>query len=282
MRKKLRLPVVLFFVLFSLTAFGLILANISLDKSAKKVIPVIPIPTPFNPFPYKAPVIPSKRSYLTLLVGDSMTEALGVNANQLRLDLISLYPNNEFVNYNYGFGSTNILSLPQRLNTTTTYLGSTYPPILTQGFDLIIIESFAYNPLSQFPLEEGLRKHEETLDASIKELIRKHTESVIALMTPIAPNKETFAMGTVNLNTSQRKQWVEERIAYTQKHIEYAKQRNIPLINVYEKSLTKNGDGDLKYISPTDHIHPSKAGIRLITKTIADFIYQNRIFPVSP
>ena len=117
---------------------------------------IIPTPTPIatiNPFPYKIPSVQNKRSYLTVLVGDSMTDALGVNANQLRLDLISYYPTHEFVNYNYGFGSTNILSILDRLNTGSTYLGKTYPPILTQGFDLTIIESFAYNPLSQFPPE---------------------------------------------------------------------------------------------------------------------------------
>ncbi|HSX48907.1 MAG TPA: hypothetical protein VLE44_01460 [Candidatus Saccharimonadales bacterium] len=270
---------VLFFIFFVLAGTGLILINISLSKTSIKENITLPSATPFNPFPYKRPTIPSKRSYLTVLVGDSMTEALGVNANQLRLDLISLYPNNEFVNYNYGFGSTNILSVPDRLSIGSVYLGNPYPPILTQGFDLIIIESFAYNPLSQFPVSVGLQKDEETLDSIVKEIIIKHPESIIALMTPIAPNKETFAKGTVNLTPAQRNEWVSERLAYIQKHIDYAKARNLPLINVYEKSLTANGDGDPKYINQTDNIHPSVAGIQLICKTIADFIYQNQFFP---
>jgi hypothetical protein len=286
MRHKSGFSVILFFIFSSIALIGLLFVNITLNKILVKknvsVPTLLPTLTPFNPFPYQPPQIPSKHAYLTVLVGDSMTGALGGNANQLRLDLISLYPTHEFVNYNYGFGSTNILSLPERLNVGTNYLGKTYPPILPEVFDFIIIESFAYNPLSEYPLNEGLQKHEEILDASIKEIIKNHPNSVVALMTPIAPNKETFAKNVVTLTAAQREQWVQERIAYIQKHIEYARQRNIPLINVYEKSLTPNGDGDLKYINPDDHIHPSKAGIELISKTIADFIYQNQIFLTSP
>lgn len=282
MWRGLKLPVIVFLICLALAALGTVLLVTSPKNSAVgRIVTEIPPATPFDPFPYRAPAIPQKRSYLTVLIGDSMTEALGVNANQLRLDLIKLYPNNEFVNYNYGFGSTNILSLPARLSSGGTYLGKTYPPILTQGFDLIIIESFAYNPLSELGLEEGLQKHAEVLDASIKQLIKSHPESVIALMTPIAPNRATFAVGTVNLTPAQRQQWVTERLAYIQKHIDYAKEKNIPLINVYEKSLMKNGDGNPKYINQNDHIHPSKAGIELISQTIANFIFQNKIFPVS-
>src|SRR5258708_2456181 len=238
-----------------------------------------PIPTPFNPFPYKMPIIQPNRSYLTYIVGDSMVNALGLNANILRLDLIKLYQNNEFVNYNYGFSSTNIESLPDRLNKETTFEGTKYPPILTQGFDLIIFESFAYNPLSQYPLADGLKKHDEILDEAIKEIVMTHPNSIVALMTPIAPNKENFAKYTYKLSAEQRTQWVNERLAYIERYIEYAKERNLPLINVYEKSLTPDGDGDLKYINKDDYIHPSKEGIALMSQTIANFIYQNKIFP---
>jgi hypothetical protein len=239
----------------------------------------LPIPTIFNPFPYKKPVIPVKRSYITVLVGDSMVEALGVNANQLRLDLIAHYPSHEFVNYNYGFGSTNILTLSDRLTKETAYQNEEFPPILTQGFDLIIIESFAYNPLSEFPLEEGLTKYEEILDGSIKQIMLARPNSVIALMTPIAPNKENFAKGVIDLTPEKRLEWVKEREAYINKLISYVKEKNIPLINVYEKSLDANGDGDLKYIDSHDYIHPSKEGIKLISKTISGFIFENKIFP---
>ncbi|MDO8551227.1 MAG: hypothetical protein Q7S03_00900 [bacterium] len=241
------------------------------------VIPKAEVPK--NLFPYKRPSIPAKRAYLTFLVGDSIIAALGKNADQLRKDLIANYPAHEFVNYNYGFGSTNILTLPDRLNNQTTYLGETFPPINEQTFDLIIFESFAYNPLSQYPLEEGLKKQTEILDMSIKEVIEKHPNSVVAIMVPIAPSEKFFAKGIIDLTIEVRKQWVKERVAYIKNAIEFAQKNNIPLINVYEKSLTAEGTANLKYINPSDYIHPSNEGIKLISKTIADYIFQNQIFP---
>lgn len=245
----------------------------------KPVVTPVKVELPKNPFPYQRPTLPLKRAYITFLVGDSIVGALGENADLLRKDLIVNYPGHEFVNYNYGFGSTNILTVPDRLNKEATYLGKTFPAINGQSFDLIIFESFAYNPLSELPVAEGLKKQSEILDSSIKEIIEKHPNSVVAIMTPIAPSEEFFAKGVENLTPEVRKQWVEERVAYIKNAIEFAGKNNIPLINVYEKSLTPDGKADLKYIDPHDYIHPSVEGVKLISKTIADYILQNHIFP---
>lgn len=257
----------------------IIFVGLTIIKNGKfQVINPVAIPT-FNPFPYKIPQVPNKRSYLTFLVGDSIVAALGANDNGLRQDLIKYYPGHEFVNYNYGFPSTNIESLPERLNSNTVNQGTNYQSILSQGFDLIIIESFAYNPLSQYPLSEGLQKQTDILDQSVRQIIAKNPNAVIAIMTPIAPSKELFAKGVINLTQDQRTSWVNERISYINNAIDFAKSRSIPLINVYAKTLTPNGDGDLKYIDPYDYVHPSAAGIVLMNQTIADFIFQNHFFP---
>lgn len=255
--------------------------KIALQKPAttEQIKQVKPVETPKSIFPYQRPSVPFKKAYLTYLVGDSIVGALGKSANQLRLDTIADYPQHEFVNYNYGFGSTNILTVPDRLNKQTTYLGETFPAINDQPFDLIIFESFAYNPLSELPLAEGLKKQTEILDSSIKAVIQKHPNSVVAIMTPIAPSEEFFAKGTVDLTPEVRKQWVDERIAYIKNAIAFAEKNNVPLINVYGKSLTPDGKADLKYINPQDYIHPSAEGVKLISKTIADYIFQNHIFP---
>lgn len=254
-----------------------VLATLFFSKT-KEVAKVVTITEP-EPFPYHPPTINNKRAYITVLLGDSITEALGPNADGLRKKLISLYPNHEFVNYNYGYGSTNMLSAEKRINEETTHKGTSMPSIISQGFDLIIIESFAYNPLSEYPIEEGLKIYEEALDKNVKQIIKEKPQSVVALMTPIAPNKETYAKYTYNLSPEVRQKWVEEREKYIKKLIEYANKNNIPLINVYEKSLDENGDGNLKYIDPHDFIHPSAEGVMLINSVIAEFIYQNQIFP---
>ena len=253
------------------------------NKSSKTTyqIPVttIALPTPFVRFPYNPPTIARSRSYRTLIVGDSMVAAFGLNAEPLRQALLSYYPDHEFVNYNYGFPSTNILSLPDRLSTVTTSQGSTYESIISQGFDLIIIESFAYNPLSEMSLLEGLEKQNEVLENTVSELIKRRPESVIAFLTPIAPNKGNFAKNVYDISDAERLRWIEERVAYINNHIKFAKDKNIPLIDVYKQSLTENGDGDIKYINPDDNIHPSNEGVDLMVKTIAQFIYDNKIFP---
>lgn len=264
-------------LLFVLLGILLIIGGIQL-LNKPLVTQNSPQPSP-DLLPYQRPSIPQKRAYITFLVGDSIVAALGKNANLLREALIAHYPTHEFVNYNYGFGSTNILTVPDRLNSQTSYLGETFPPIQDQQFDLIIFESFAYNPLSELPLAEGLNKQIEILDKSIREIITRHPSSVVAVMTPIAPSEEFYAQGNRDLKPEIRKQWVEERLAYIKNAVEFAQKNNIPLINVYAKSLSPDGKVDLKYIDQSDYIHPSKEGVTLISKTIADFIFQNQIFP---
>jgi hypothetical protein len=236
-------------------------------------------PTPFEPFPYKIPKIPNDRSYRIMLVGDSIVGSLGENAPLLRQHLIELYLEHEFVNYNYGFGSTSIETLSQRLTQTTIYENQSFPPILSQGFDLIIIESFAYNPLSQEVQNEGIAKHINFLDESLRQIIEEKPKSVVAIMTPIAPSKKHFAEGVYDLSLLEREKWANERIAYIDAVISYAKEKQIPLINVYEKSLNINGEVNLNLINHDDFIHPSTEGIDLISKTISEFIYTNKIFP---
>ena len=134
-----RRTVLLICLLFlSFLALVLILVNSKKDSnenttsSLTSILKVAP-----DPYPYKIPPIPKKRSYLTLLAGDSMLASLGVNANPLRLKLISYYPDNEFVNYNYGFPSTNIETLPERLQSETLDRGTKYQAILNMNIDLI-------------------------------------------------------------------------------------------------------------------------------------------------
>jgi hypothetical protein len=234
-------------------------------------------PTPYQ-FPYKNPTIPKNRSYRIVIVGDSIVEALGPNANLLRLKLIEHYPDSEFVTYNYGYGSTNILSLPERLTQNTKFKTSENPPILKQGFELIILESFGYNPPSELSLSVGLQKQYEVLDKSVRLILSEKPNVALAFMTPIAMDSVNFAKGTYDLSKEQRKNWVEERISYINNHKKFAKEKGIPVIDVYSASLSKKGTVDPSYIA-NDHIHPSVKGVDLISKTIANYIYENQIFP---
>jgi len=226
---------------------------------------------------YQFPRIAPVEAYTIILVGDSMTKALGPNTDSLRKYLSLHYPDKVFGIFNYGIGSTNILSLQERLKDYTFDLEQLHPPILEREFDLIIIESFGHNPLSQFPLGEGLKKQSEVLDRAVESLITTHPESGIVFLATIAPSRLTYGQGAVELTEEQRKNWVEERIAYIENHIQYANLHNIPLINVYQASLNSLGKVDMIYVNPDDNIHPSGEGIDLISREIAEFIFQNHL-----
>jgi hypothetical protein len=228
---------------------------------------------------YNPPKVKPADSYTILFVGDSMTAALGENFDELRKVFDRIYPNKVFGLFNYGFGSTNIFSLEDRLFKDSVYLGKTVPAILGRYFDIIIIESFGYNPLSQYNRDVGLVHQTETLNKNIAQIVEAKPESLIILMATISPSKLNYAKGVVIFTQEQRTEQAEERIAYIEHHIDYARKHNFPLINVYEKSLDKNGLALEKYINPNDHIHPSVSGVRFISEQIGEFFDQNEILP---
>lgn len=211
-----------------------------------------------------------------VLVGDSMTERLG-NSDEIRADLKKYYPTKTVEVLNYGFGSTNILSVPDRLTKETMYT-RIFRPILDIDFDMILIESFGHNPLSEMPLPDGLKKQDETLDQIVSLIKTSNPRAKIIFVATIAPNKKRYGEGTVDLSPEKRAEWANERIAYIKNHIEYANSHNLPLINIYEKSLGIDGDGNLNYIDSKGHIHPSPGGVYFISQEIADFIHNNNLF----
>ncbi len=217
------------------------------------------------------------KSYTIFLVGDSMTQYLGTGTPELQADLKKYYPRTMFDIYNYGKGSTSVLTVSERLDKETEVsTGDKYPPILQRDFDLIIIESFGHNPLSQFPIPEGLKIQTQALDQIIAKIKAAKPKAKIVFLATIAPNRERYGENTINLMPDQRHQWADERTAYIQNHMDYANSHNILLIDVYSKSL-KDNTGNIDYINTNDFIHPNPSGIYLISQTIADFIYKNKL-----
>jgi lysophospholipase L1-like esterase len=250
----------------TLTLLGLLAKNFfQTPTQLKQISNSLPtlLPTP-SPSP-----TPNPFDYTLVFVGDSLTQYLG-NFDELKDYLNKAIPNKTFLMLNYGFGATNILSVPERIEKETQY-GRTFQPINNIDFDLIFIESFGHNPLSQFPLEEGLKKQTEALDQIVESITKKHPKESIVFVATIAPNRDNYAKGAVDLSTQKRREWADERIAYIKNHIEYAKLHNIPVVNIFEKSMLQ-GTGQLKYINQADGIHPSPTGIYLISQEIANFI----------
>lgn len=223
------------------------------------------------------PKVKYPQDYTIVLLGDSMTETLG-NSVELKEFLQTHYSGKTFEVLNYGFGATNILSVMDRITKETEH-GRKFRPISEIDYDLILLESFGQNPLSQYGSVEGLRHQNEELDKIIAKLKETNPKGQVIFVATISPNKRIFAKNSVDLSDEKRIEWVNERIAYIKNHIAYANSHNIPVINIFEKSLTDNGDGNPDYISRDDYIHPSPTGIIFISRQIADFIYSNSIFP---
>lgn len=211
-----------------------------------------------------------------VMIGDSMTERLG-NSDEIRADLKKYNPDKSVEILNYGFGSTNILSVAERLE-KDTFFQRTFRPILDIDFDLVLIESFGHNPLSQFPLEEGLQKQTETLDQIVSTIKSEIPQAKIIFISTIAPSRYHYAEYTVDLTPEKRAAWADERIAYIKNHMNYAKSHNIPLIDIYSESLNSDGELNLDYVLSTDYIHPSPNGIYLISDEIAKFLYENKFY----
>lgn len=220
-------------------------------------------------------VIKYPTDYTIVLLGDSMTEKLG-NADELRAYLNKYYPDKTFEVLNYGYGSTNILSVQERLE-KTTFHSRDFRPILDIAFDLILIESFGHNPLSEYPLEEGLKKQTAALDQAVKAVTKLNPKAKIAFVATLAPNKEKYGEGQVDLSLEKRAQWALERNAYIENHIKYATDHDIPLINIYKESMSGASGGNLDYFDKKDYIHPSPDGVYFISKEIAKYIFESRI-----
>ena len=221
--------------------------------------------------------VKSPQDYTIVMVGDSMTETLG-NSDEIKKFLSNYYPDKSFEVLNYGFGATNILSVMDRTTKETEH-GRKFRPIEQIAYDLILVESFGQNPLSEYPLDQGLKLQQEELQKIVNKLKETNPEGKIVFVATISPNSKIFAQNQVDLSAEKRNEWVRERIAYIKNHIAFAQKNNIPIINIFEKSLLENGDGNPDLISTDDFIHPSPTGIILISREIADFIFQKNIVP---
>lgn len=261
------------------------LPKISFVQKASIATSVLtPTPTPFIFRLYTAPIIEKKQVYKIVMIGDSMTAALGPHGGGLSDYTNSLYKKNaqdpqRIIIDNYA-KSSNILTVNDELTQKTTISEYTFGPLLSEDFDLILVESYGYNPLSQFGIQGGLKQQNLALDALMKTLITTYPHAAIVFVATIAPNIENYAKQTQpNESAEDRAKTAEERITYIKNHIQYAVSHTIPLINIYQKSLTENGDGSMIYINSTDDIHPSFVGVDFIGHEIGNFIYDNKILP---
>lgn len=176
------------------------------------------------------------------------------------------YPTTKFKFYNYGIGSQNVVEANKRFSEPFIYQTRNHPPIDEINADVIIVSSFAYNPLS--PYDKAAHMN------SLKDLIEKSkaTGARAYLLAEIAPIKEGFGKGVGGVNWDEAK--TREHVGYILQNLEssvaLASQTNTPLINAYKKSQVDGKYGNKTYVGSHDGIHPSIEGEVFMAEVIAE------------
>ena len=218
-----------------------------------------------------------KKSYTIAVLGDSMVDTLGPDFPALKDKLRNQYPTTAFAILNYGVGGTNIDYGIERLTNSYAYMGEQKPSLISQRPNIVIIESFGYNP---YPFDEGaIDKHWLALAKIIDTLKANLPDIKIVIAATIAPDAATFGDGAPGVAFAALDKW--ERVNVIKKYLDnavrFAQSQKLPLADAFHPSLDVDGNGKDIYINPGDHIHYSDAGRALLAQKIADTIVANKL-----
>ncbi len=218
-----------------------------------------------------------KSAYTIAFLGDSMIDTLGSDLRLVHDELVRVYPQAAFTLLNYGVGGENIVSGLERVTRDTVYLGSRRPALISTHPDLIVIESFAYNPFS-FDIG-ALEQHWLSLSYIIDALRVNLPDTKIVLAATIAPNSMVFGDGAPGLAFSLQDKLERTHTIkrYLENTIRFAQSEHLPLADAFHSSVDSDGEGKLAFINPGDHIHYSDAGRQLFARTVVDTIVVNTL-----
>lgn len=248
----------------------------SLYEIAMRDSKILGVATPAASIPTRTT---RKKSYTITIVGDSMVDTLGPDGGGLDKALNALYPHTTFTIINHGVGAENIDSGLHRLTNSYSYLGAARDSVISQRPDIIVIESFGYNPYPLPDITDALNKHWLKL-AEMKDTIQRELpDTNIIIAATIAPNWNVFGDGApfVNMSPEGKRTKVEEIKKYIEGAIGFAKSQRIPLADAYHASLDGAGNGKIGYINAGDHIHYSESGRLLVAQKISETIITNRL-----
>jgi lysophospholipase L1-like esterase len=244
---------------------------------------IVTVPTPMPEVlgittiaPTPTPILAKKKSYTIALLGDSMIDTLGPGIPALQTDLKNMYPGTSFTLLNYGDGGTNIDFGIDRIINSYTYLGNHIPSLASTHPDIVVLESFAYNP---FPVVDGVDRHWLALARAVDTIHQYVPGAKIIIAATIAPNSMVFGDGAAGLAFSAQDKIERTTVIkqYLDSTVKFAIGEHLPLADAYHASLTANGEGKLTYINGGDHIHYSDAGRALFAKKLSDVIVNNRL-----
>lgn len=247
-----------------------ILPTITLSPSV--ITPTQPAQPAYTPRPTPLPKT-LKKSYTIAFLGDSMIDTLGPKLPHLASLLTQNYPNVSFTLINHGIGATTIETGKNHLTNSFTKNDQQIQAILSDPPDILVVESFAYNPIS--PVE----KHTLALREIVDTVHSKSSNTKIIFVTAIAPDSANFAKGAPGIlfTEKERTEYVQTIIKLLENTRSYAQSQNIPLADAYTPSKN-DGKGVTAYINQTDHIHYSEQGKSFISQIIFNTLQKNNLF----
>lgn len=281
---------VLFYLIFLLNTSTLITRNFQHKTKSKEVInPVVydnqvaGISTEASPTPTVTPtpkstssppsptttLKPIKTLYKIAIFGDSMVDTMGQTLEYVEDSLKRKYPNINFALYNYGQGSINVEQGLEKFNQQFSYSSRFFEPLPQLKADIIILGSFAYNPLVPYSRDA----HWLGLTKLIQEA--EKTSAKVYLLAEVAPLRADFGRGPngVSWNTQTRIEHSGKIIQQLENAIALSKISNVSLINVFERTYNREkNEGKREYINFSDGIHPSVLGHKLTADLIAETI----------
>lgn len=240
------------------------------------VLPTLPAPTN-SPSPTPAQLHLRRNAFTIALLGDSMIDTLGPDVPDLKTQLNAFYPGTGFTLLNFGVGGTNIEYGLQRVSNSYAYLGKQFPSVIASHPDIVVVESFGYNPLPD-PYN-GLTNHWLDL-AKIVDTLKSNLPGVkILIAATIAPNATQFGDGAAGLSFSTIDKWqhVDTIKKYLESTVKFAQGEHLPLADAFHPSLGLDGNGNLSYINAGDHIHTSSLGRIFFAKVVTQAIAANHL-----
>lgn len=269
------------------TSFGALTQTVPpvavLGISTEPITVQIPSPKPEPQISVENKPAPSetrqarKKSFTIAIIGDSMVDTLGPEVPHLKTKLTQSYPNTSFQILNYGVGATNIEYGITRLTNAYEYLGIHKPSLVSQKPDVVVIESFGYNP---FPFDTGaMDKHWLLMAAMVDTIHNALPGTKIIMAATIAPNWNVFGDGApgVSFSSQAKQEHVTVVKRYLENTVRFAQSQGLPLADVYHPSMQSDGNGKPAYINAGDHIHYSDAGRELFGRVVAQAIVANKL-----
>ncbi len=239
-------------------------AAIAYNQKAAEVLGESAEATPIPLYPEEI-----EGAYKIAIVGDSMVETMGDSLEYLQEPLKEKYPNAKFVFYNYGHGSENVESAVNRLDAPFSRLNRNYPALSDLKPDVLVVASYAYNPLVPYSKDNHW--------AGLVELVTKANQITdnLYILVEIAPLEKGFGegVGGVNWPVDVANEHAGHIVELLQNGLGVAETMKVPLINVYSHSKLKDSSfGDPKYVDAHDGIHPSVEGQKLTARAIAEVV----------